>query len=304
MSTSTPAAQDQRDENAAYLPELTRECEQRGLALQTVGATPDGLAKIQVIVGRRTLVVPPTADLAETLDDFRLIGKCLACRNELDDTATPYHPGYNHIEGSPLMVCQPCRDQQAKIANDPNRLAFSKCMNAVEAVFQASENPAMTRKALREFVDMEASKAGAATAGGLTAEQSAFAADIPLGGWMTAPVESALRDIDDSYTAAENEHMPFLAAKAVITDYRSQAYGRRTEVWLDYGRTTGTLTPAKARDVLAAMAGFCAQFEAVIELAEHEAASDFEGDPEIAAADREAEDRSIRATTEARRAAA
>ncbi len=136
--------------------------------------------------------------------------------------------------------------------------------------------------------------------GPLTAAQSTFVPDDSLGGRLTAPVETALRDIDDSYSAAENEKRPFLAAKAVVSDYRSQAYGRHTEVWLDYGLTTASLTPAKAREVLAAMAGFYAQFEAVIELAEREAVKDFEGDPEIAKADREAEDRRIRAVTEAR----
>lgn len=136
--------------------------------------------------------------------------------------------------------------------------------------------------------------------GPLTTAQSTFVLDDGLGARLTTPTESALRDIDDCYTAAENATRPFLAAKAVVHDYRPQAYGRRTEVWLEYGVTTGTLTPAKARDVLAAMAGFCAQFEAVIELAEREALKDFEGDPEIEAADREAEARRIRAIAEAR----
>ncbi|EPD56388.1 hypothetical protein [Streptomyces sp. HGB0020] len=136
--------------------------------------------------------------------------------------------------------------------------------------------------------------------GPLTAEQSTLTPDDSLGGWMTAPVETELRDIDDHCTPDENETLPFLAAKVVVIGYRQQAYGRRTQVWLDYGRTTGSLTPAKAREVLAAMASFCADFEAVIELAEREAIADFEGDPEIAAADREAEDRRIRAVTEGR----
>ncbi|MFF3346108.1 hypothetical protein [Streptomyces sp. NPDC002779] len=140
----------------------------------------------------------------------------------------------------------------------------------------------------------------AAPAPSLTAAQSTLTADIPLGGWMTAPVESALRDIDDSCSDAENAQLPFLAAKTVVIDYRSQAYGRRTEVWLDYGRTTGSLSPAKARIVLAAMRTFTDQFEAVIAFAEESAVRDFEGDPEIAAADREADDRRIRAITEGR----
>lgn len=139
----------------------------------------------------------------------------------------------------------------------------------------------------------------AAARGSLTDAQSTLAPDDGYGGWMTAPVETGLRDIDDGYSARENEALPFLAAKVTVSGYRAQAYGRRTEVWLDYGRTTGSLTPAKAREVLAAMRAFADQFEAVIEIAEESAADDFEGDPEIAAADREAQDRRIRTITEA-----
>jgi hypothetical protein len=123
----------------------------------------------------------------------------------------------------------------------------------------------------------------------LTAEQSTLTPDDGLGGWMTAPVETKLRDIDDHCTPSENETLPFLAAKVVVIGYRQQAYGRRTQVWLEYGRTTGSLTPAKAREVLAAMRDFCDQLEAVIDLADKAAADDFDGDPEIAAADRAAE---------------
>lgn len=174
--------------------------------------------------------------------------------------------------------------------------------HAYEAVYDPSrislaDAEASVRTQLAEFGVQVASFLN--EDGPLTTAQSTFVLDYGLGARLTTPTESAQRDIDDCYTAAENATRPFLAAKAVVHDYRSQAYGRRTEVWLDYGVTTGTLTPAKARDVLAAMAGFCAQFEAVIELAEREALKDFEGDPEIAAADREAEARRIRAITEA-----
>lgn len=138
-----------------------------------------------------------------------------------------------------------------------------------------------------------------AARGSLTAAQATLAPDDGLGGWLTAPVETALRDIDADRTTSENESVPFLAAKVAVLAYRPQAYGRRTEVWLDYGTTTGTLTPAKARDVLDSMREFADQFEAVIEIAEESAAEDFAGDPEIAAADREAEDRRIRTINEA-----
>jgi hypothetical protein len=134
----------------------------------------------------------------------------------------------------------------------------------------------------------------------LTPEQATPVMDDGLGAWTTAPVETELRDIDGQYSARENEELPFLAARMVVSDYKPQAYGRRTEVWLDYGRTTGALTPAEAREALAAMRGFCDRLEAVVVLAEESAAGDFEGDPEIARLDLEAEDRRIRAITEGR----
>jgi hypothetical protein len=134
----------------------------------------------------------------------------------------------------------------------------------------------------------------------LTAAQRTPVMDYGMGASITRPVETTLRDIDDQCSARENEELPFLAAQMVVSDYRSQAYGRRTEVWLHYGRTTGSLTPAKAREVLSAMRGFVDQLEAVADLAQESAASDFEGDPEIARLDTEYEDRRIKRITEAR----
>lgn len=136
-----------------------------------------------------------------------------------------------------------------------------------------------------------------APAPSLTTEQTTPVLDEGLGAWVTAPVETALRDIDDQHTARENAEVPFLAAQMVVSDYRPQAYGRRTEVWLSYGTTIGSLTPAKARQALEAMRGFVDQLEAVVDLAEETAAGDFEGDPEIARLDHEAEDRRIEART-------
>ncbi|WP_406488989.1 hypothetical protein [Streptomyces phaeochromogenes] len=138
------------------------------------------------------------------------------------------------------------------------------------------------------------------TTGPLTTEQRTLVHDEGLGAWRTEPVETELRDIDDQRTRAENAETSFLGAEVVMTDYRSQAYGRQTEIWLRYGITIGTLTPARAREALDAIKGFVPYLEAVVELAEEIGANDFEGDPEIAAADREAETRRHRAITEAR----
>ncbi|GKQ37377.1 hypothetical protein [Streptomyces sp. A012304] len=113
-------------------------------------------------------------------------------------------------------------------------------------------------------------------------------------------VETAMRDIDSSYSREENAQLPWLAAQVVVTNDKPQAYGRETRVWIDYGTATGELSPAEARQALDAMRGFVAELESVVVHAEESAADDFEGDPEIARLDREADDRRIRAITEAR----
>jgi hypothetical protein len=114
-------------------------------------------------------------------------------------------------------------------------------------------------------------------------------------------IETALRDIDSSLTPEERARWPWLAAQVVVICDRPQAYGRQTRVWLDFGTSTGELSPAEARQALAELRGFTAQLEAVVAAAEQTAGGDFAGDPEIARLDREAEDRRIMAITEGRR---
>ncbi|MEU8531565.1 DUF6907 domain-containing protein [Streptomyces parvulus] len=109
----------------------------------------------------------------------------------------------------------------------------------------------------------------------------------------SALAETTMRDIDSASSETENGRIPFLAARIVLSSDKPQAYGRETRVWLDYGSTTGELTPAKAREVLTSMRGFVAELEAVVDQAEEIGKGDFDGDPEIARLDREAEDRRI-----------
>lgn len=117
-------------------------------------------------------------------------------------------------------------------------------------------------------------------------------------GWhSTAPIETEHRSIDDNHSSTTNERLPLLSSQIVVDNYRSQAYGRRTVLWLHMGTTTGTLTPSQARETLTAIRGFVAEFEAVVDQAEAIAAGDFDGDPEVARLDREAEDRRIAART-------
>lgn len=149
---------------------------------------------------------------------------------------------------------------------------------------------------MRARAERDAAQIYAATSSPLTAAQRTLVPDDGLGAHRTAPVETELRDIN---CEPGRRHLPWLAAEVVVADYRSQAYGRHTQVWLHNGPTTGELTPAEAREALEAMRGFIPKLEAVIALAEKTAADDFEGDPEIARADHEAEDRRLKAITEA-----
>jgi hypothetical protein len=116
------------------------------------------------------------------------------------------------------------------------------------------------------------------------------------------PVETVHRDIDCCSSDAENARLPFLAVKTVVTNDKPQAYGRKTQVWLDYGRSIGELSPAEGREVLEAMRAFVPLFEIVVEQAERSARDDFEGDPEIARLDQEADYRRAQAITARNRA--
>ncbi|MET8803613.1 hypothetical protein [Streptomyces sp. NPDC004546] len=144
------------DQPREALPALARECRQRGLALKVTDVPGFDLAALD----GRTLVVPRSG-VAETLDDIRLIGRCIDCSSTLDDTALPYADGHNHVDGSPIRICQPCRIERKTAAADPSRQAFTAALNAIEAAFKASKNPQQTRKALETFVSMLAAEARA-----------------------------------------------------------------------------------------------------------------------------------------------
>lgn len=117
----------------------------------------------------------------------------------------------------------------------------------------------------------------------------------------TAGVETDIRaaSLDSSGYSDNGVGLPWLAAKVVVANDKPQAYGRTTEVFLDYGVHTAELSVAQARLALVEMRSFVAELEAVVDMAEAVAGDDFEGDPEIAAADREAESRRIKRITEA-----
>lgn len=118
----------------------------------------------------------------------------------------------------------------------------------------------------------------------------------------TADVATELRDADlDTSGYSENGNdLPWLAARVTVANDKAHAYGRKTQVFLDYGVSIAEMDLAKAREALNAMRAFVAQLTLVVDQADRIGADDFEGDPEIARLDREAEDRRIKAIDDAR----
>ncbi|MEU0965655.1 hypothetical protein ABZ357_09595 [Streptomyces sp. NPDC005917] len=141
---------------AATVAALTRECQKRGITLEIAEDTSVDLTLS--VNGVRTLV-GPFEDAEEALDEIRLFGRCIDCRIPVGDTCAPYAPGHRHIDGSPIMICQACRDRRAVLAADPARLAFSRALDAIETAFKLSKNPGQTRSALVNAVAMYATDA-------------------------------------------------------------------------------------------------------------------------------------------------
>ncbi|MFH9012506.1 hypothetical protein ACH4C6_14095 [Streptomyces sp. NPDC017943] len=135
-------------ENAAYLPQVTSECDRLGLTLKLTDATPDGLTHIEVIDGRRTFIAV-AGELAVALDDLRGTGRCVTCSNELDSTALVYFDGYKDLLGDPIKICVPCRNGQ-KVSRALAALAAAKqnvdkdtaeCLDALANLIKAEGDP-------------------------------------------------------------------------------------------------------------------------------------------------------------------
>lgn len=109
----------------------------------------------------------------------------------------------------------------------------------------------------------------------------------------TSVVETRLlaSDMDCSGYSANGESLPWMTVQVVVNNDKAQAYGRQTSVWLGYGLHLAELSPAKAREALDALRAFTDQLAQVVDDAEQIAADDFDGDPEIARLDTEAQDR-------------
>ena len=141
--------------------------------------------------------------------------------------------------------------------------------------------PAGTRDGVQLF---------ACTPACLTDAQRTLTYDADLGSHRTAPIESPMRDIDDQYTAAENAAVPLFTAEVVVTDWKAlepaevdgrfrsggTVDGRFTEMWVSHGHTTGTVTPAKGREIAQAMRDFAARLDALCDRADEIAADDFQ----------------------------
>ncbi len=109
----------------------------------------------------------------------------------------------------------------------------------------------------------------------------------------TRPVETTTRAADPACSGYSEgtDNLPWLTAQTVVASDKAQAYGRQTRVWLGYGVHLADVTPAKAREALAALRDFTDGLEKVVEFAEQVAADDFAGDEEVARLDMEAQER-------------
>ncbi|MFI0134754.1 hypothetical protein [Streptomyces luteogriseus] len=124
----------------------------------------------------------------------------------------------------------------------------------------------------------------------LTEAQRALTYDEGLGAHRTAPIESAMRDIDDEHTPDENAAVPLLGAEVVVTNWKpseplqedgmfrpgTAVEGRFTQLWLMYGTSTGTVSPAEAREIVAEMRDFAARLEVLCDVADAIATDDYE----------------------------
>ena len=133
-------------------------------------------------------------------------------------------------------------------------------------------------------------QAAAEQAGLLTVPQQTLTYDEGLGAHRTTAIESPMRHLDDQYTAEENAAVPLFAAEVVVTDWKSltpvqegglfrpggTVNGRFTDLWFHHGTTTGTVTPAKAREIAREMRDFAARLEALSDVADEIATDDYE----------------------------
>jgi hypothetical protein len=254
-------------ENTACLAKLVHECERLGLALQLTEDPAVDLPEIRVFEGRRT-VVARTDEVAVAYDDVHAIGRCRACSGELDDTALIDFPAnallsfrsVQDMTGAEVKICRACVEASG--------LPLTAAQRGGEWMLRWGCLPWCVND-----------------------HAEPFAAE-----WHTTlPAETKLRDaaIDSCGRSGNGDGLPWLSARVVVSNDKPQAYGRNTQVWLDYGLRTGELSPAEARSAMEAMRCFVKRLEHVVTQAEEIAQDDFEGDPEIALLDREASDRRV-----------
>ncbi|MEU1293024.1 hypothetical protein ABZ439_11420 [Streptomyces sp. NPDC005840] len=236
----------------------------------------------QLDASHRTWCETPSCD---TREDGNVEHAGTATTITIADAATVY--------GLPLQVTvQLCQDPDysAPSLHLTSADGEGTALNADAVAQAAAQAEALAAELRRRHRQMTGTSV-------LTDAQRTLTLDEGLGSHRTTPIESTLRDISCDTDYPDD---PWLSAEMVITDYRPQAHGRRTKIWLRTGAETAELTPQEARQAVAAAREFAPRLEALIALAEESSAGDFEGDPEIAAADREAEDRRIKAITEGR----
>lgn len=280
VSTSDPA-REHADDNASYLPALRAECERQGLGLHITDDPSLDLPEIRTVNGRRSWVVR-SDELGVALDEVRFTAEQAAAPT-LDQ----------------LIAALPEAADRAMKTALPERYTPELAAEFAQTMArllreQQQERPLTAAQRGPEWM----AKWGCP---GFCVEEHGTSGAME---WhSTAPVETTLKaaEVDCSGYSENGESLPWMTAQVIVNNDKAQAYGRETKVWLGYGVHLAELPPDEARRALDALRGFTVRLAAVVDFAEQVAADDFAGDPEIAAADREAEGRRVRAITEGTR---
>ncbi|MGW8746510.1 hypothetical protein [Streptomyces sp. NPDC055794] len=147
----------------------------------------------------------------------------------------------------------------------------------------------------------------------LTEAETTLTYEEGFGSYRTAPVETAMRNVDSVFSDAENAQTPLFAAQVVVMDWQNrrpvkvdgkfvpggQVDGRFTEMRVSHGTSTGEMSPSEAREIVPVLRGFADRLEALCDRADEIAADDFELDAEESERKREALDRRVKAIDEA-----
>lgn len=218
-----------------------------------------------------------------------------------EHVGTAHHVVFPSTSEQPLhLVAQlgydPDTDDEPTLhlSEDAGNVSISDAPGVVKAIEQTERLAAALRRMHRQMTGT----------GPLTEAQTTLSRDQGLGVYRTAPVETEMRNVDSVFSNAERAQTPLFAAEIVVADGKclpdETVDGRFTQMWVSHGTSTGEMSPAEAREIVQTARDFADRLEALCDRADEIAADDYQLDPEASRLKREAEDRRIRAVTEAR----